>query len=243
MANQFIGAYWMKRRLTLRHYIAASRHFLLELQKVHPMFLELVAWGGTASSRFELRPDLSNLEAAIHRLGRDKDSLYTHLRPDGGLSPESECDSGFMMVYSNDKPLEEGRIQLTVTAGVTSPWLSNAVVIKQHVARASEFLDPDLVKRLMGVTVESWKPQRGLVAAHEFAEKVDPESEEWLVGWMTYLANPAARLALPPGVEWEPLDEGVLISLTREPPSADNPAHLELARRLKESLVARGLLT
>ncbi|WP_395816933.1 hypothetical protein [Archangium minus] len=115
---------------------------------------------------------MSNLEDAIHRLGRVKDSLYTHLGPDGGLSPESECESGFMMVYSNDKPLEEGRIQIRITAGVSSPWLSNSVVINQHVARASEMLDPKLVKRLMGVTVESWKPQRGLVGAQEFVDKV-----------------------------------------------------------------------
>ncbi|WNG57415.1 hypothetical protein F0U59_23590 [Archangium gephyra] len=243
MASQFLGAYWMNRRLTLRHYIAATRHYLLELQKLHPMFHELVAWGGTAKSRVELRPGLSNLEDAIHRLGRDKDSLYTHLLPDGGLSPESECEGGFLMVYSNDKPLEEGRIQLRITAGVSSPWLSNSVVLDQRVAHASELFDPKLVKRLMGVTVEGWKPQRGLVADQEFVEKVDPESEEWSVGWLTYLANPAARLALPPGVEPETLDEGVLISLMREPPSADNPAHVELARRLKESLVARGLLT
>ncbi|WP_395839076.1 hypothetical protein [Archangium violaceum] len=46
----------MNRRLTMRHYIAATRHFLLELQKLHPMFHELVAWGGTVKARVELRP-------------------------------------------------------------------------------------------------------------------------------------------------------------------------------------------
>jgi hypothetical protein len=243
MADQFLGAYWKNRRLTLRQYIAATRHFLLDLRTLHPMFRELVAWGSTESSRFELRSDMNNLEEAIHRLVRNEEAYYSNLLQDGGLSPESECESGFKMIYSNDEPLEQGRIQLRITAGVRSPWLSNAVVIDQHIARASELLDPELVKRLMGVTVESWKPQRGLVASQPFEDKIEPQGGQWSVGWLTYLANPAARLALPPGAEWETLGEGVLITLTREPPSADNPAHVERAQRLKESLVARGLLT
>jgi hypothetical protein len=64
------------------------------------------------------------------------------------------------------------------------------------------------------------------------------------LGWVTYFSRSRGEVPpLPAPVQVEPVeDKGTLILLTPERFSASNPAHLELAHRVTETLARAGLL-
>lgn len=238
----YLGAYWKNRRLTMREYIAASKQYLAELQALHPVFRELVSWGNTADSAVVLRPDLSNLDDLILSRSYSKDAIYSRPRPDGGPTLESDCSRGFISNYSNNRDPRDGKVQVMITAGSFSPWLSNAVVINLPTMRFPEFLEYGFVHRLLALSVKCWLPQMSVVSSNEFRDKLGGEGGRKTIGWLTWFADPAVREALPAGVESELLGNGVLVTTTRAVLSADYPAQVETASRIRSALQSKGLL-
>lgn len=241
MDSFYLGAYWKERPCTLREYVADTRRFLARLGELHPVFQGLVITGKTPTSGVKLPTDLSNLEELLFRLAPRDGVLFTHAHSDGSPTLDSECDIGFLTSYSNAEPRVEEKVSLTLTAGASSPWVSNAVVLYLPMG-VSEFREYAFVRRLLETVVNCWAPSTVVVSSTAFRKKLGGPGGSQTIGWMTWFAAPAVREALPKGIEVEPLDGGLLVTTTREVISPDAPDHVATASRIRESLREHGLL-
>lgn len=242
MTNSFyLGAYWKERQRTLREYIADTKRFLARLGELHPVFQGLVLTGRTPSSGVRLLPDLSNVEELLFRLAPRTDVLFTHAHPDGSPTLSSECDIGFLTSYSNAEPRVEEKVSITLTAGASSPSVSNAVVLYLPMG-VSEFREYAFVRRLLETVVDCWAPSTAVVSSTAFRKKLGGPGGSHTIGWMTWFADPTVREALPKEIEVEPLDGGLLVTTTREVISPDAPDHVATAIKVRESLKEHGLL-
>ena len=239
MGNLYLGAYWKQQRLSLREYIAACKRFLATLRKLHPAFHELVFWGRTKDSAVELTPDLSNLDALILRQGPSENARYSHVGTDGGLTLESECENGFITIYSNKPVSDAEKLGITITAGAHSPWLHNAVVINLPSA-VEDFKNYESVKRLLTETLACWEAEMAVVSSHAFNDRVDEEGSGHAIGWMNWFRDSSVEQALPADVERSRLKGGVLVTTTRQAVSADSQNHVFAARKIRHSLQSQG---
>jgi Immunity protein 52 len=85
----------------------------------------------------------------------------------------------------------------------------------------------------------------GLATSDELWRQLSLEAKtDTFVGWMTWVprAHGAVRQLPDPAQVEEVDDKGSLVILTPELLRSDNPEHLALARRVQQSLKARGLL-
>jgi len=90
----------------------------------------------------------------------------------------------------------------------------------------------------------AWDPDWGVAISHAHRDIIEKKCPHVLVGWVTYLSHRLGRVPpLPAPVRIEPVGElGTLLILTPERFTASNPAHLELAERVRVLLDRAGLL-
>jgi hypothetical protein len=184
---------------------------------------------------------LSNLEELVFQLGPRGDDLFTHANPDGSPTLDSEGGIGFATSYGNDKPPSQGEVSVSITAGMDSPWLTNAVVIRLPEG-IREFREYGFVKKLLATTVECWEPSMAVVTSHAFREKLGGKGGTRTIGWMTWFKDSSVAKALPRKAEREPLSNGVLVTTTREVLSPENPTHVATARQIRDTLLKHGFL-
>ena len=237
----YLGAYWKHRSCTLREYIAGCKQFMTQLGKLHPIFQALVMTGKAPQAGVRLLPDLSNLDDLVFQLGPHGDDLFTHANPDGSPTLDSEGGIGFSTSYANKEPQAERGVSVSISTGMDSAWLTNAVVIRLP-GKVTEFREYDFVKKLLATTVECWEPSMAVVTSHAFREKLDGKGGSRTIGWMTWFQDASVAKALPKKAERETLANGVLVTTTRELLSAENPTHVATARRIRDALLKRGFL-
>ena len=242
MTDEFyLGAYWKHRSCTLREYIAGCGRFMARLGALHPVFQGLVMTGKTPTSGVKLMSDLSNLDELIFKLGPRSDDLFTHANPDGSPTLDSEAGIGFSTSYGDQRRYGEEGIGVRISAGMDSPWLTNAVVIEMPMS-FREFQEYGFVKKLLETTLECWEPSRAMVTSHAFSEKLGGKGGTRTIGWMTWFKDTTVAKALPKKAERETLADGVLVTTAREPVSPENPTHVATARRIRAALQKQGFL-
>ncbi len=241
MANLYLGAYWKQRRLSLREYIAKCKHFLTTLRDAHPMFRQLVSWERTEDSAIVLFADLSNLDEAIVRHAPSENARYSHAGPNGEPSLDSECEDGFVTVYSNEQPSDGEKLSISITAGAHSQWLNNAVVIR-FPQGSDEFAQYDFVRDLLMTTIGCWNPEFAVVSSHAFNDRVDEDGDWQAIGWMNWFRDSSVARALPKDIECTQWKGGILLTTTRERLTPDSPTHVSTARRVRDCLQAQGFL-
>jgi hypothetical protein len=214
---------------------------MARLGALHPVFHELVMTGKTPHSGVRLLRDLSNLEELVFRLGPRGDDLFTHANPDGSPTLDSEAGIGFSTSYWDETSQVQERVGVSITAGMDSPWLTNAVVIYLPES-VGEFREYGFVKKLLAATVECWEPSMAVVSSHAFREKLGGKGGTRTIGWMTWFKDPAVAKALPKKAEREPLANGVLVTTTREVLSPENPTHVATALKIRDTLLKHGFL-
>ena len=136
---------------------------------------------------------------------------------------------------------------LSFTCGSNEPFYSNGCLL--HLPReepaASRVLTVSVLKEVVRAMVLAWEPD-GCVVISEGERGAKKALEEGVpcLGWLTYVADRRGKVPpLPKPVRVEPLeDKGLLIILTPERFSLENPAHVSLARRVRERLEKAGLL-
>jgi hypothetical protein len=197
--------------------------------------------GKTPTSGVKLLPDLSNLDELIFKLGPRSDDLFTHANPDGSPTLDSEAGIGFSTSYGDQRSYGEEGIGVSISAGMDSPWLTNAVVIEMPMS-LREFQEYGFVKKLLATTLECWEPSRAVVTSHAFSEKLGGKGGPWTIGWMTWFKDASVTKALPKKAERETLATGVLVTTTRELLSAENPTHVATALQIRDALLKRGFL-
>ena len=100
-------------------------------------------------------------------------------------------------------------------------------------------------KRSRRAMVVAWDPDGcAVIAEDDQDEKEAMDNGRACVGWLTYVSDRKGRLPpLPEPVHVEQMEHrGRLITLTPERFSLSNPAHVALARHVREQLEHAGLL-
>jgi hypothetical protein len=136
---------------------------------------------------------------------------------------------------------------LNLTCGSGTPFYTNGCLL--HLPReglaAQRVLRVPVLKQVVHAMARAWEPDRCAVVSEEDpAARRVLEADGACLGWLTYFSRGHGRVpALPRPVRVEPVEDlGTLIILTPEPFSPKNPAHAELAGRVRERLEKVGLL-
>jgi hypothetical protein len=242
MINAFyLGAYWKSRLRTVRQYVAESKSFFRRLQMLHPAFQTLITSEKRRGPPVALLPDLSNLEEVLLRRTFHQDAVFSHLDKEGNPTLDSASPLGFVTGYFSGEALGREKVGIMISAGSDSPWLGNAVVI-DFPKEERAFREYGFVRQLLEAVVDCWAPDTAVVTSHSFNKRLDEQGGGEAIGWMNWFSEAGVRDALPEGIESEALGSGVLVVTAREPVSADAPEHVATARRIRDSLRARGLL-
>jgi hypothetical protein len=137
--------------------------------------------------------------------------------------------------------------RLSFVCGSNSPSYANGCLL--HLPReepaASRVLALPVLKQVVRAMVRVWDADGcAVIAEGDRSTKKALEDGRPCVGWLTYIAHRCGSLPpLPEQVHLEPLeDQGTLILLTTERFSLANPAHVDLARSVRERLEQAGLM-
>jgi hypothetical protein len=137
--------------------------------------------------------------------------------------------------------------KLSFVCGSNSPSYLNECLLylPREEPAASRVLTVPVLKEVVRAMVLAWEPDGCVVVAEgDRGSKKALEAGGPCLGWLTYVADRRGKVPpLPKPVRVEPLeDKGLLIILTPERFSLENPAHVSLAGRVRERLQKAGLL-
>ena len=137
--------------------------------------------------------------------------------------------------------------QLSLTCGSGLPFYSNGCLL--HLPReepaAGRVLSVGVLQNVMRALAVAWEPDAcAVVAEEDLAARKLLEGGTPSVSWLMYFPHHLGRLpALPRPVRVSPVeDQGSLVVLTPERFRWNDPAHLELAGRVRARLEKAGLL-
>jgi hypothetical protein len=239
------GAPWDGRAQTLGQFIDASLGYMKLLQPLHPLFREgLHLIGESRKTSPLLSRDLSNLAPWVLAegwYGQAPKDWFTALTSEGKPTLSSTSKMGFDFSVGNLRKPADGAIRIDFRWGA-SDGEGGGPHIEFPCAGAPEFENYDFMKALMHMTVSYFQSSLAYATRADFKERQHGHEETVLnmqtIGWMNYFANPAVRTALPPDVQAEPFGPGgVLISLQRQPPSADDEDAVARAIRIRQALL------
>lgn len=138
-----------------------------------------------------------------------------------------------------------------VTVGVTSAGTAlhvsggANVVFPLEPLGGERLLTRAVVASVMRALAKAWEPDWALATSDELWRQLSLGAKtDTFVGWMTWVprAYGVVRQVPDPARVEEVDDKGSLVILTPELLRSDSPEHLALARRVQQSLEARGLL-
>ena len=136
---------------------------------------------------------------------------------------------------------------LNLTCGSGTPFYANGCLLHlpREGAAAQRVLTVQVLKQVVRAMARAWEPDRcAVVSEADPSARRMVEADGACVGWLTYFSRAHGRVpSLPRPVRVEPVEElGTLVILTPQPFSPGNPAHAELAGRVRERLERSGLL-
>ena len=220
-----VAAHWGSRRESLDECATRAGRLLISLRGCDPIFSQWVEFLGTGTTWTERAVQLTekDLKAILSRGQNRRDT-------DGSPIPEL----GFGVGLSTPGKQKESA-HVSVHCGAYSRYVGNDCLIElpSEGPAALRLLRMDALKCILSSLVASWNPDMGVVTSSEFQAQVGTLTP----GWLTYLKKePDALGSLPAPSRATPFGSGVLVVMTEELLSANNPAHLELARLVTRSL-------
>ncbi len=226
----YAGVYWLGRKESIASCAQRAEHFFRSLAALDPTWSRWFHVGRTRehSLRRPIEPVAATFEATF---ARGKNQL-----PEGGVQ------FGAWNVEAHGDASD-----IDFTCGSSSRFSKDVCVLNlPHSGPIAErVLTTPMMIRVLTAMALAWEPDKGVVISDAYRDLVAPDKlPHVLVGWVTYLSRRRGQVPpLPEPVRVEPIeDKGSLIILTPERFSASNPAHVELAERVRERLDQAGLL-
>ncbi len=231
----YAGAYWGPREEPAEECARRTAHLLTLLASADPF---LAQWYKPARSQKDARkhplmpPDLPTL-TELFRRGVN--------RARGGPVFES---LGFTFSFDNGGP-EGDYAALRINGGASSRVGNSCVLDLPHQGPNAERVlsEPVLTQVVRGMAV-AWEPDWAVATSCDHRDLLSEDGDTRDdVGWVMYVSRQRGRVPpLPAPVRIEPVEDlGTLVVLTPERLTANNPAHVELGRRVRELLDRAGL--
>ena len=202
----YAGAYWGARQESLDACAERVDAFMKGLCSLDPA---LATWYTLGRSR---------RDALRHQVSIEHDVLRKLLesgRHRGDFDRAVIEDLGYSMGLWNG---EEPSVGLHIGCGMTSPYVTNAVVI--NLPRTDEDLgglgSVDTARQLMRLLVQCWDPEWSTLSSHDWREEQQALPNEPVLGWMTYARWWTEPSALPPIAAAQRLGQGSLITVAQE---------------------------
>ncbi len=243
-----LNAFWNSQRLTVEDCAERFRSFVNELPSIDPIYETWLRMPPSKKHYCSVPISLDEARLLVEK-GRLRDVAAERYSQEGGyhlggrnVGPHPRNDVG-----PSDAMTE-------VRAGLYCPDLSRCNFVVMHLSRvrlttgrswrASE------IRRLMRLVLRIWSPREigvdggqhhYMVAKAEFINSIGQTKMRVLVprvGWLTYLpADLAAKARLPAAVDVERVDDGgVIITISEEPLSVDNPDHMLRIRAVEQAV-------
>jgi hypothetical protein len=238
METYYAGAYWGPRKESPEECARHAEAMLASLSKVDPSFSR---WFKPARSLKEsLKRPLEPTQAALQQWIQGG-----AMRSDGGMVME---ELGYSVSAWNGERDEYDDSDFQVSCGGYSKWVNNACAFKlpSRGPNAGRVLTTPVLASVVRSMSIAWEPDWAVAMSHAHRDIVKPLQAERspYVAWVTYLARHRGPVPpLPAPVRIESVEnKGTLIVLTPERFTAANPAHIELAQRVRELLDRAGLL-
>ena len=197
----YAGAYWGPRRETLDACAERADAFMEGLRSLDPA---LATWYKLGRSRRDaLRHQVLIEHDVLRKLlesGRNRRDFDRTVIEELGYS---------MFLWNGQEP----SIGLHIGCGVSSPYVTNVVVI--DLPRSDEDLgklaSAETARNLMRLLVQCWDPEWSTLSSHDWREEQEVQAGEAVLGWMTYIRWVTEPLDLPPRVAVEHLGPGSLV--------------------------------
>lgn len=238
---------------TFGEFINASIGALKLLQPIHSCFRQgLYLLGDSAKTSVPLAIDGANVEAHVTKYGWDREAPWkpSGLSPQGEVTRESIASLEFRFTVSSTKRPREGQLRLEFSCSGTRSSIQNVCMsIDFPVTGEPAFYESEFVHELITALAEYWHPQFIDVTTGAFAKATRSPVKEYRhhrpLGWMNYIARPGVCDVVPADVQCEPFgsDGGALITLQRDPISADDPEAVARAISVRDALLPGGWLS
>jgi len=232
----YAGAYWGPRKESPEECAQRTVAFLQLMASSDPF---LAQWYKPTRSRKKghkfllVPPDLPTLTEAFRR-GVN--------REDGGPAIES---LGFNVGLDNGGS-NRAHAFLRIFCGAYSEAVSNLCLLSTLKPGPDEdrVLSAPVLEGVVRRMVQAWEPDWAVATSSKHRDLLSEKDKAGpLVGWVTYLSRQRGVVPpLPAPVRIERVeDKGTLVILTPDRLTADNPEHLELARRVGELMSRAGV--
>ncbi|WBP93106.1 hypothetical protein O6072_18020 [Mycolicibacterium neoaurum] len=235
-----LGAYWNARADTVEDCAERASALLSALAPIDPL---LTDWRDKAGSRRNALAQplvTTNYDDLVHRLfaGRNRTDVGNEVIE----------NLGYAVSWWNSRENREGGITLRLHLGVTSPHVSNSVVLNLPDSRQTPRLyEKGAASALLSAVISIFQPDRASWSSNDL-KKAQAEPDQELpnggiaygqlighpAGWATYLADRSGISfdpdALPKDAVVEKLESGTLVIVGENP--ADPPLSDVLAVRV-----------
>ncbi|HYO71601.1 MAG TPA: immunity 52 family protein, partial [Archangium sp.] len=206
--------------------------FLTSIANVDPAFSQWFEGGRSRKDALK-RPIEPSGEALAKRIRRGKDRQFE--------------DIGYSVWAWNGASDDYDASGFNFKCGGYCEGLSNRCVVNlpSRGPNAERVLRVSVLSELVRSMVLAWEPESALATSTIYRDTVTPDGvAETCVGWLMYFPRSLGLVPpLPAPVRIEPVeDKGMLVILTPERTTAENPEHVELGQRVRELLNRAGLL-
>lgn len=234
MDEYYAGAYWLCRREPPEDCAQRAESFFLLLEKCDPIFSSWFETGWTPE------------EALAQRFETTAAAVLKSFLQEEQTKEEGYPDEGFRLGIWNGET-NDAMSGISLLCGDGSDRVPNCCVVNlpHEGIPAERVLQVPVLTQLLRAMIRAWEPEFAIATSREHRDIVsDPADDGFFPGWLTYFSHRRGPLPpLPSPVRVEPVeDKGSLVILTPERLSAQNPAHLQLARDVGSRLSSVGLL-
>jgi len=232
----YLGAYWGPRKETARECAQRAEVFFHMLARCEPTFAQW--YRGARGAPRELpghpvRPEVEEWER-----------LFLQGRNRTDIGKKVIEDLGFMESVLNAKK-DATRIHLH--CGEYSPWGEGNTCLIHPPDEGSvreRILSAPVLAEVLTSMATAWDPDFAMATSGEMVDRIEKQTRDVRVGWLTYLSRRLGTLPpLPAPIRIEPVGAlGWLLILSPERMTAHNPEHVAFTARVRELLDRAGLI-
>jgi hypothetical protein len=234
-----ILAYWFGRPLPARLAFARMGEFIVRLRELSRLFDDVFV---TAPGYPKLHDDRSNLEAELVK-GINPEHGFVNSDPkDFNFALTSFSKRGFWGAFTNAAREADQTASFKITCGQLLPDRYPATPNSVLLAVAPKVETPALLRALFEATIQFWRPADAAVTRGDVMKMLGQPILEAKLGWLTYIADPAAADSVPPDVARELFGDGVIIQAAERPGTAADPKYMAHLFQIRDGLRAEGWL-
>ena len=243
--NDTVLAYWTDRPLVARDAFAQTAAFLRRLQAFSDVFSRLYVSNINTFRYTPLAPDFSNFDAELIA-GLDPELSFSNPEPGNySFSMSARSELGFSSSFATVPKDSQIGCWVSVKCGCFDSYPGSREKDRVDITVSPKLATPEFMRGLLEQTIEFWRPSDAAITRSKVRSLLKLPVGDATIGWLTYLADPAAAIAdaVPPDMVHEPLADGILIQAAERPGNEHDADYVARLLLLRDALWPRGFLS